>query len=319
MDKRKNSKKIIRIIGKIFSFLTIIFIVIKIYKLGFDVSFIDDFPLFIGFSIIALLLKMLSVFLTSLAWGQWVSFFSKQTISSINLFVVYGRAAIGKYLPGNVMNYVGRNLFASDYGFSQKKVVLGSVAETVEIAIAAVLLSFILLPRNFRSGIATVVFEKKSILLVVAIILSLTIIVLLGIVLKKREAILSSFKQYAFADLCSIGLITMLEYLLSLVMLGVGMLFLAWYYLDGGMNWETIRIVISSYATAWVCGFIIPGASGGIGIRETILCFLLNSLMNESALMFIIIAHRLVTIIGDFIIYAISIFLYKYAKTRTSN
>ena len=68
-----------------------------------------------------------------------------------------------------------------------------------------------------------------------------------------------------------------------------------------------------------ICGFVIPGASGGIGIREAILSVLLDGLASESVIMFIIVAHRLITIIGDFTVYSIVVLVSSfYPKKKKS-
>ena len=78
-----------------------------------------------------------------------------------------------------------------------------------------------------------------------------------------------------------------------------------WTYCSGSVpGIENIRLIVSSYAAAWVCGFVIPGAPGGIGIREAVLSILLGDITG-GILMFMIIVHRLITIIGDFTVYLI--------------
>ncbi len=113
-------KKIGNIIGKIITILSLIFIVVAIYKLGFDFSSIKNIPAFISIVIVSGVLLCVSVFFMGTAWKMWISFFATDKIPYVDTICVYAKANIGKYLPGNVMHYVERNLFASNLGVSQK-------------------------------------------------------------------------------------------------------------------------------------------------------------------------------------------------------
>ena len=67
--------------------------------------------------------------------------------------------------------------------------------------------------------------------------------------------------------------------------------------------------VLSAYIVAWVLGYIVPGASGGIGIREMALYLLLGPLLGEGLVLALAVIHRLITIIGDFLGYLIVVLL----------
>lgn len=54
---------------------------------------------------------------------------------------------------------------------------------------------------------------------------------------------------------------------------------------------------------AWVLGFIIPGAPGGIGVRETALTLLLTPVTGRDMIVVLSVLHRLVTVAGDFTSY----------------
>ena len=298
-------KNVVKTIGKIISILSIVFIGVKIYKLGFDTTVIDDIPVFIGISAGAVLLKMLSVVTSASGWGRWISFLSGRKILFRDVFRIYGKAGIGKYLPGNVMHYVGRNVFAAEYGLSQKKIVAGTVMETLELITSAVLMAVLLLPKSFISVICDLVMQRKA---VVVAILVFTGIVMLGamyILIKKWKKIREWFAMYKTGDMIRVFILSLVEYILTLGLLGF-VLVILWMYCTGRIpGTDDLKLMISSYSTAWVCGFVIPGASGGIGIREAILTVLLDGIASGPVIMFIIIAHRLMTIIGDFAVYVL--------------
>ena len=90
------------------------------------------------------------------------------------------------------------------------------------------------------------------------------------------------------------------------MLLAAVMVLLVW-YAKGMPDAGVIGTVISTYVIAWVLGYIVPGASGGIGIREAALLILLGPLLGGSLVSALALVHRLITIIGDFLGYLIVI------------
>ena len=65
----------------------------------------------------------------------------------------------------------------------------------------------------------------------------------------------------------------------------------------------SIKLIIAAklivvFSLAWVAGFIIPGAPGGIGVREVVLIFFFQ-LIGEPESIAVAIALRFVTLLGD--------------------
>ena len=94
----------------------------------------------------------------------------------------------------------------------------------------------------------------------------------------------------------------------TLTLLGSVMILLVW-YATGSLTLAQAGAVISTYIVAWVLGFIVPGASGGIGIREMALLLLLGPMLGDSLVLSLAVIHRLITIIGDFLGYLIVVLL----------
>ena len=304
---KNHFKNLIKIIGRILMILSVIFIVIKIKDLGFDISVVDNIPAFAGISALALVLNMISTVIMALVWGKWISFFSSTKVNRSDVVTIYGKSSIGKYLPGNVMHYVERNLFAAEYGLSQDKIAFSSVMEIVGQVLSAVLISLILLPASFRQKVLAVVGENSKTLIIIATI-GIAVLILLAVILAFRKVNIGKYlKEYKAGNFVTTLVVTLAGSVVYLIMNGCGILLL-WIYCSGGVpDMENIRLIVSSYAAAWVCGFVIPGAPGGIGIREAVLSILLGDITG-GVLMFLIIVHRLITIIGDFAIYFIVTF-----------
>ena len=50
---------------------------------------------------------------------------------------------------------------------------------------------------------------------------------------------------------------------------------------------------------AWISGYVVPGAPGGIGVREAVLVLGLSPLLGEAQALAIALAYRLVTLVSD--------------------
>ena len=148
-DTSDRIKAIVKTAGRILFVLSIIFVIVKIHNMGFDPAVIGDIPFFSAMAALAVFLNMLSTLVLALAWGGWIAFFSSLPVNRADAVIIYGKSAIGKYLPGNVMHYVERNLFASEYGLSQKKIMISTIMEIVVMIISGVLLSVCLLPLSY--------------------------------------------------------------------------------------------------------------------------------------------------------------------------
>ena len=101
-------------------------------------------------------------------------------------------------------------------------------------------------------------------------------------------------------------------------LLSPGVIFYALIFFFGEQGYSTpIGPVITIYALSWVIGYITPGASGGLGVREALIIGFLSGIVGEPASILVALALRLITIIGDFLVFGVS-FLFPYHRTRTT-
>jgi len=64
--------------------------------------------------------------------------------------------------------------------------------------------------------------------------------------------------------------------------------------------------IIAIFSIAWLAGFIIPGAPGGIGVREAVIIFFISPIIGEPQSIAVSIALRIVTLLGDVWFFVIS-------------
>ncbi|MCI8483826.1 MAG: hypothetical protein HFH41_05755 [Lachnospiraceae bacterium] len=305
MEKKAVIKKIVNVIGKVITILSLVFIVMAIRKLGFDFSAVDNIPQFLLQIILGGIVICATVFLLGIAWGQWLNFFSQKHNSMKSIVCVYAKANIGKYLPGNVMHYVERNMFAGNMGISQKKIALSSVFEVAGQAGIAVVIAFCFSQNQLQEALQNLGVDHYAGYLTALILLAIFITVILGT--KFRRKIQEVLAGYTIKEF----LLTLCNslFLYAAVLLAGGAILVSLYIFMGGtINFSVALQLVAGYIIAWVLGFVVPGAPGGIGVREFVLTLLLGSVVGEELILTLSVLHRLVTIIGDFLAYIVRIF-----------
>ena len=79
------------------------------------------------------------------------------------------------------------------------------------------------------------------------------------------------------------------------------------------INFIITAKLIVIFSIAWIAGFIIPGAPGGIGVREAVIIFFITPIIGEAQSIAVAIALRFITLLGDvwFLIISDSKFYFK--------
>ena len=62
----------------------------------------------------------------------------------------------------------------------------------------------------------------------------------------------------------------------------------------------------------------MPGASGGIGVREFALLLLLSPFYSKDLVVTVIVVHRIITILGDLLAYVLIFLMSKFKKKPTT-
>ena len=301
-------KKIANLAGRIIMILSLVFIVVAVYKLGFDFSSVENIPSFVGIVILSGIILCISVFIMGTAWKLWLSFFADNKIPYGETVSVYAKANIGKYLPGNVMHYVERNLFAGKLGVSQKKIALCSMMEIVGQASIAVIFGVLFSYGQLKMALSELITPNKMTIFIIVIFV--VILVMFISLYLFRKKIKEFTQQYLTKGLIVTGLKSVALYGIVLLVGGCIMILL-YIYLGGTVDFEKSMHIISSYIIAWVLGFIVPGAPGGIGVREFVLSLLLAPTLGQEITLTVSIIHRLTNIAGDFLAYVLRLVIFK--------
>lgn len=236
-----------------------------------------------------------SQLLLSSAWYLLLRWQGARSIRAADCHVLCGRAQISKYIPGNVFQYVARHLAFRRLGVSDGSLMLAVAYETLSFVIAAGLLVALGLPLFARHS--SVISPPLAAFVGLA-----AIVVLLGLVRFGRPLLkLVGRAPPEGADIRVTQVLSVVPLYVAFLSVS-GCLALALYRSAGG-DAALGLAVIPAYSLAWLCGYVVPGASGGFGIREATLLVLLGD--NPQGL-FVSIGMRIITTLGDVLWFAVS-------------
>lgn len=141
---KSNSKKILNFFSKLLTVLAIVFIIFKIAGMDVDISQLLGWYIIAAVLFFGAFLSVINVLLRAIAWNNNLNYLSENPTDTCVVLQIYTRANLGKYLPGNVMHFVERNLYAAQIGLGQLETLTSTVFEIIGQCVAAVIIGAIL-------------------------------------------------------------------------------------------------------------------------------------------------------------------------------
>ncbi len=297
-------KKYITVAGNIITILTLLFIVYTINNMQINISSIFKNKSLLVICIISICIFSLLIYLMAYAWKISLDFFSSNENQFCKMAKIYAKTNIGKYLPGNVMHYVERNLYAKRINIKPTNILLSSVIEISGVAFAAVIISILFARKNI--ALLFYNYLDKDVLIMWGSFILVCLMIFFGVVYKFKNKIQKTLKQLLHKRFI-IDLIKIFFIYTVFLCVG-GFIYAIIFFNFTNLPYEIIKlyVIVASYVLAWVIGFVIPGAPGGIGVREFVLVFLLGNFLGKSDVLTVALIHRLLTILGDVLAWLIS-------------
>ncbi len=205
-------------------------------------------------------------------WSASLAFIGQKRTLSWSARVL-ARTNLAKYLPGNVFHYVGRAAVARSDGISLPDVTRSIALETLLAALVSLALGIpaaLSMLRTLRdtmlstlSGGWTIVWLSIATLLGLAALLAI----------RSRRATLGTSSSAPVVTLARGTIASALGYLAT----GTAGYWFATSI--GALPAEAGSALgfVSASALAWLAGFVVPGAPGGLGVREAILLLYLEA------------------------------------------
>lgn len=293
--------KIAKFVGGILMVVSIVFVVRYFLQMEIDFSLILKPEILTSF-LIGGVITVFSIFLMSFSWGTILEMFSSNKLSQKRVFSIYGKANLSKYIPGNFMHFAMRNILGKEYEISQRHMALSSVFEVILLVLAgiawAVLLSWNGLMSVLNNVVADGVVKIEVLYLLGAAVIAVIVVLILYM---RKKGYLGSIKPQKL--LKSFGIALAALFINALVF------FICALAIDYQSAIEYPLMICGYYLIAWLIGFIIPGAPGGLGIREYVMMMLLGSYFDPTSIGLLLVVSRLASVLGDVFTYIFTLIL----------
>jgi glycosyltransferase 2 family protein len=278
-------KRILNGFGIILGILGVIFVIQRLFLYSGQVDFLRftgyKLLILIGLTCLFAIANLLYVF----SW-QKILLFLDLRINFRNAFIIYGRSILAKYVPGNIFQFAGRQAIGVSMELPGKPLALSIIWELGLLASTGVTFFFLSLPLITNQ----VSFTQSLVFFILAIF---TLVVMAKVLFGNpiSQAIIYYILFLSFTGIVFVVIITNTT------------------VLPGANTTKILINMCGAFVVAWLIGFITPGAPGGLGVREMVLYFFLNTYIRQSDLMMIIVISRMISIVGDSLFSLISFLL----------
>lgn len=291
-----------KICGRLFFILALLFLFIRFFQHYQDLpQFTWNISVFLCFWLAVALMCGIIV-LGAYAWTRLL-LGGLVFLPLKDAYIIFGQAQVGKYLPGNVLQYVGRVTLGRSYGVNLEEAVVSMGIELLLVMTTGSLwglFGLLLHPSSIpwlmgqTEGRQPLVYGCLF-LLIFLLAATLALIKPVRTWLYQRRAYLHP-RRIAGA---------MLLYSVQFFLFGllISLLYRALWPGGAPVPWFDF---VWGFALAWVVGFVVPGAPGGLGIREACFVGLFSQGMGEGLAISLAMVLRLVTITGDFLSFGIA-------------
>ena len=216
---------------------------------------------------------------------------------------------IGKYVPGNVTQFIGRAFLARADGV-RGAAIAGALLLEIGFLFSAAALAFgavLLIAPDFLSGLTAGLPDGGLMGRGVALGAGVLVCVALGQFICWRRAGSPPFVTARFVK-------PVLLHLVNFAILGVSL----WCVTTVTAPQIAIGIphCIAIFTTAWLAGFLMPGAPGGVGVRDGIIAIGLELFVMPGAALGAAILHRALSVLGDVGIFGMGLALRRAQKVE---
>jgi hypothetical protein len=234
----------------------------------------------------------------SIIWQRLLLWSGESNAPAKLCHAIYGRAQIMKYIPGNIFSIAGRHVLGRQNGFTDSALYWAAALEILGMVFISALVFF--LGSLFRSN-------PGSLIELPVVLGALIVPFVLPVLVKAAMSRIKSLRNYSLPHV---------SFSSYLRLYGIFLLYLPWFGGAAFLMWWIIQVytgvaphflvVLGITSGAWLAGYIVPGASGGMGVREALLIVALKPLIGESIVV-ITILYRLATITADVVFLLLSV------------
>jgi hypothetical protein len=255
----------------------------------------------VGFSIASYTLLLVGV---SAGFAHLVQAAGHRSAATSEGLIVWGKANLAKYLPGNVLHFAGRQLLGAQHGWPQAKIATASLLEAgLFVLLPALLVALALV----TAGDMGLLGDAGWLGFLVAGGAGGLALLLFG---ARLAPLLPAPVARLLARLELTHPAALVPAVLYFLLFFVGMaLIVCWLYrqVSGSADTADLPILVGAFLISWLIGFAIPGAPGGIGVREGTFALLGGLALGHDTLVVVALLMRLVTLVGEGLLFVLAL------------
>lgn len=302
-------KKCLTVLGRILTVLCIAFLIYRLYKIDIDWNYFAH-PYIIFLYVFGLsLLVVLYSYINAYIWKLYIDFFSGVHNPTYEVIIIYLKSNIAKYLPGNVIQYVGRNVLGKKLEIGQKSIVLATVAELASLVCGNIFFALVMSFQNTKSVVGRLWAEHNLKRSITVIAILTTAIIAIGVCYLVKNnygrRIINYINRVNIKKVVRLFCIVFILYNIIFVVSAL-ILWGIFYVLNADIGFANAA---SANSLSWLAGYIVPGAPGGIGIREVVLVWLLEAECMPELVILAAVLLRICVILGDFLSFLGAVFM----------
>jgi hypothetical protein len=315
MKNKITLNNLLKYVGSIIMIIAVVMIIKKllIYKVDYSIIFAGgNIMLFGGIILIYCLL----VIFGGIPWQNLLNVLYDTDIKYKEIVFIIVKSNILKYVPGNILQYVGRNELAIQKNMKHSQVAFATVLDLGWYVFSTLLISIIVAKDELLLWIGNQGGIKSSQIIFTVSVFMMCAILIYCFYRKKKDAFHEILNRLLSIKFLGILLINLIFYA------GMGiansLMYMKAFSIISGQEIATdvFATCIGAVLIATIIGFITPGAPGGIGIREAVSLFLLKNVFDEAVVVSGIVIMRVLAIFGDIISFLI---VWLFLKVRREN
>ncbi|MGB0749371.1 MAG: hypothetical protein ACPGO3_11545 [Magnetospiraceae bacterium] len=284
------------LIGIVFSLLGVAFIGWRLATLDIDWAAFSASPeIWIALGGAAALFTLTGVS-GGIGWHLLLRCFARRTPTVIDNAGLVCFSQIGKYLPTNLVHFLGRHLLLKKWGVDHSPLLMAFTAEALVTASAVGLAGFMGGGQLFLDVLGAHMTLGTAALAVAGFA------GLCGAAFMANRVINLKLELRDPKSLLARGMAAFCLYLLNMGILGIMGLSLL-----GSVGAEDMAFswMVAVVSISWLVGFITPGASAGLGVRDALMVLMLEIQLSPEAALQATLLFRAATVFGDLLVFAL--------------
>jgi hypothetical protein len=296
-----NWKRFARTVGICLTILAAAFLAHRIVALELwrqDLDFRRLAPVFA----VTIPLYAAAVGLLAIAWIVLLGRVAPPAQSGIAWYLI---SQFGKYLPGNIAHLAGRHLLFASARVPASALLGAATTEAGLFACSGVAVIAALAPLSIASTLGDGLSPEsvRWLPFVAAAAVAVVVVWLMrGSADRRRKLAAMGIAALLYLGFFAVagGILVGLIHFISPE--------------DGAANdWP---FIVAALSAAWLSGFVVPGAPGGLGVRESVLVLLLSPMAGSEIALLGALAHRGVSLSGDGLAALVGIAMTRWPATR---